>query len=64
MEWVMAALVAQSTGYQVSFQSLSVGGCHRLAEHQAGEGGLAEAGSWRDAGLRGDTATTPSTASV
>lgn len=44
MEWVMTSLVAQSTGYQMGFQSLSVGHWHRLAECQAGDEGLAEAG--------------------
>lgn len=58
MERVVTALVGQSTGYhQTRFRSVPVGDWHRLAERQAGEGGLAGAGSWRDAGLPGGTAT-------
>lgn len=57
MEWVMSAPLAQSTGCQSAFQSLSFGDKHRLAEHQLGEQGQSETGSWCDAGLLSDTKT-------
>lgn len=53
MEWVMAALVAQSTdGFSVTF-------CEGLTQagSVSGRRGLAEVGSWWDVGLPSGTAT-------